>query len=73
MLFCRPLETAATAEDVFKVVAAYFDDKDMNWEKLVSICTDGAPAMLGLRSGLITRMKQNSPNAVETHSGRLWL
>ena len=67
MLFCRPVETTTRAEDVFKVVAAYFGDKDMKREKLVGICTDGAPAMLGSKSEFIARIKQNSPSAVGTH------
>ena len=44
-----------------------FDKNDMKWENLVSICTDGAPAMLGCRSGFIARMKRRSPNAVGSH------
>jgi hypothetical protein len=67
MLFCRPLETTAKAEDVFEAVASYFDRNSMKWENLVGICTDGAPAMLGSRSGFISRMKHRSPNAVGTH------
>ena len=34
MLFRRPFETTAMAEDVFKALAAYFNDKDMEWEIL---------------------------------------
>ena len=67
MLFCKPLETTTTAEDVFNVVSTYFDNNDMKWENLVGICTDGAPAMLGCRSGFIARMKRRSPNAVGSH------
>ena len=29
MRFCRPLQTTAKVEDVFKVVAAYFDNTDL--------------------------------------------
>ena len=39
----------------------------MKWEKLVGVCTDGAPAMLGCRSGFITRVKQKNPDTVGTH------
>ena len=55
------------AEDVFKFVASYFDGKGIQWEKLVGICTDGAPTMLGSQSGFVTKIKQKSPNAVGTH------
>nr|XP_039258064.1 protein ZBED8-like [Styela clava] len=67
MLFCKPLETTTKAEDVFKAVAAYFDSNAIKWENLVGICTDGAPAMLGSRSGFVSRMKQRSPIAIGTH------
>ena len=53
--------------DVFRLVDAYFHKNDMKWEKLVGVCTDGAPAMLGCRSGFITRVKQKNPDAVGTH------
>ena len=67
MLFCKSLKTTTRAEDVFKLVDAYFHKNDMKWQKLVGVCTDGAPAMLGCRSGFITRVKQKNPDAVGTH------
>ncbi|XP_039258064.2 protein FAM200C-like [Styela clava] len=67
MLFCKPLETTTKAEDVFEAVAAYFDSNAIKWENIVGICTDGAPAMLGSRSGFVSRMKQRSPIAIGTH------
>ena len=33
----------------------------------MDVCRDGAPEMLGSRSGLTTMIKQRSPNAVGTH------
>ena len=57
MLFCKSLETTTKAEDVFRVVDAYFHKNGMKWEKLVGVFTDGAPAMLGCWSGFITRVK----------------
>ena len=46
------------AEDVFKVVATFFDNNAIKWHKLMGVCTDGAPAILGSRSGYIARIKQ---------------
>ena len=31
------------------------------------VCTDGAPAMLGLQSSFITRVKEKSPSAIGMH------
>ena len=67
MLFCRPLETTTKAEDVLELVEAYFHEKDMKWERLVGVCTDGAPAMLGCRSGFIARIKEKNPDVVGTY------
>ena len=67
MLFCRTLETTTKAEDVLKVVDAYFIEKDMNWAKLAGVCTDIAPVMLGYRSGFVAKIKQKNPDVVGTH------
>ncbi|XP_068222230.1 zinc finger BED domain-containing protein 5-like [Palaemon carinicauda] len=55
MLFCISLETSTTADDVFKAVSDFFQEQDISWEKLIGVCTDGAPAMLETRSGLLRR------------------
>ena len=34
MLFCKTLKTTTKAEDVLKVVDAYFQEKDINWQNL---------------------------------------
>ena len=34
---------------------------------MIGVCTDGAPAMLGCRSGFQTLVKEKSPNAIGTH------
>ncbi|KRY04228.1 hypothetical protein T12_12053, partial [Trichinella patagoniensis] len=36
---------------VFQAVSQFFEVNGLMWEKLVGVCTDGAPAMLGSRSG----------------------
>ena len=67
LLFCRPLETTTTADDVLRVVSQFFDQNNLSCEKVVGVCTDGAPAMLGSRSGFITKVKQKNPLIVGTH------
>nr|XP_039250102.1 uncharacterized protein LOC120327806 [Styela clava] len=41
MLLCKPLETTSKAEDVFKLVAEFFENNELKWDKLVGVCTDG--------------------------------
>lgn len=67
MLFCCPLETSSTANDVFEAVSNFFQAHDILWEKLIGVCTDGAPAMLGTRSGFVTKVKERAPSAISTH------
>ena len=44
MLFCYPLETSTKADDILAVLSNLFDENNLSWDKLVGICTDGAPA-----------------------------
>ena len=66
-LFYRPLETATKASDVFKLVEEFFETEKLDWDKLGSVCTDGAPAMLGARSGFVKFVKRKNPNIIVTH------
>ena len=50
-LYCKALETSATAQDVMDNISNFFDIEGLQWEKLCGVCTDGAPALLGCKSG----------------------
>ena len=60
LLFCRPLATTTKAGDVMELISAFFEKEGLKWDKLVGVCTDGAPAMLGSRSGFVTLVKQKN-------------
>ena len=66
-LFCRGLTSKTTAHDVLKVVSDFFTTKGLSWENVVGICTHGAPAMLGSRSGFLKLAKKHNPNIVGIH------
>ena len=61
--FCKPLETTTTARDVFDAVGSFLQNRDF----LCGVCTDGAPAMLGCRSGFQRLAINPSPKAIGTH------
>ncbi|XP_040275677.1 protein ZBED8-like [Bufo bufo] len=66
-LFCKPLETTTTARDVFDKVGSFLKEHQISWEKVCGVCTDGAPAMLGCRSGFQRLVLNESPKVIGTH------
>jgi len=52
-----PILNTTTAKDLFNCVETALEDLDLPWEKLCSVATDGAPAMVGIKSGLIKLIK----------------
>lgn len=67
LLISRELETTSKGIDVMNTISEYFQKHNIMWGKLVGFCTDGAPAMLGSRSGLATLVKQKNPKVITTH------
>ena len=67
-LFCEPLLETAKASDVFQKVNNFFVKQNFDWiKKIGSICTDGAPAMLGNKSVFAALVKKEAPNVTATH------
>ena len=66
-LFCKPLQTSTTAADIFDLIDNFFKEHSIECEKLCGACTDGAPAMLGCKSGFQSLVKNVSPEVIGTH------
>ncbi|XP_060616127.2 protein FAM200C-like isoform X1 [Anolis sagrei] len=66
-LFCKALETTTTAREVFDTVDSFLTEQNISWEKVCGVCTDGAPAMLGCRSGFQRLVWNKSPKVIGTH------
>ena len=49
-LFCKELVKTTMATDIFDDVKIFFKENNLNINKVASICTDGAPALLGNKS-----------------------
>ena len=64
-----PLKGTTTAADICNVLLQFGQENELTWDNLVSICTDGAPSMLGRRAGLVTRFRQRigKPNLLSYH------
>ena len=54
-------------KDIFNIVDEFFKKNDLEWLKLVGCTTDGAPAMLGRKSGFPSYVKAFSPEIIFTH------
>ena len=67
ILFCKPLETRTTWEDIFKVLDSFVTSNGLWWLRCVGVCSDGAKAMTGRHSGVVTRLQAISPNATWVH------
>ncbi len=52
------LSGTTKGEDLFFAVERVLEKNELKWEKMAGITTDGAPAMVGRKSGLATFMSQ---------------
>ncbi|QQP53813.1 Protein ZBED8-like [Caligus rogercresseyi] len=66
-LFCELLTTTTTAEEVKKLVDYFFEKNGLSWMQFQHICTDGAPAMIGVRTGFVTLVKSKWPHISNSH------
>lgn len=67
LLITQDLETTSKGKDVMKIICDNLEKYGLDWNKLAGFFTDGAPAMLGLRSGLAALVKEKNPATVTMH------
>lgn len=67
LLFSTELTTTSKAIDIMTAMSAFFDKHELQWKNLIGVCTDGAPAMLGSRSGFVQLVKEKNPNVITIH------
>uniref|UniRef100_A0A8C5NEZ3 DUF4371 domain-containing protein n=1 Tax=Gouania willdenowi TaxID=441366 RepID=A0A8C5NEZ3_GOUWI len=66
-LFGKRLPERTTSAEIFKVIDVFFRENDISWAKCVALCTDGARAMAGLKSGLNALVRDVAPEVIWTH------
>ena len=67
-LMCEPLFATTKSRDVKDKVDAFLATNNLSWnDHFGSLCTDGAPVMLGVRSGFTTLVKADAPDIISTH------
>ena len=69
MLLCDPI---LRSEEIFTALDMYVKLKDLDWKKCVGICTDGARAMCGKRSSVVTRIQEINPDVSWTFIEKCW-
>ncbi|XP_025416189.1 general transcription factor II-I repeat domain-containing protein 2-like [Sipha flava] len=73
LLAILTFEGKTRGEDLFKSFDDFMKKSDLSYDKIMSISTDGAPAMMGKEKGLLKRIRginlsmHNSPNIALYH------
>ncbi|KAK9758539.1 hypothetical protein QE152_g675 [Popillia japonica] len=64
---CFTVDTTAVAVDIFSALQTFLEANDLPCERVIRICTNGAHAMTGCRSGFIELAKKKNPKAIGSH------
>ncbi|XP_068216554.1 zinc finger BED domain-containing protein 5-like [Palaemon carinicauda] len=67
LLLSQDRSSTTTGKDIFNVLDNFFKQNELDWGKLVGCTTDGAPSMLGRKSGFQAHVKAVAPNATAVH------
>jgi len=66
-LACSELPTTSTGTDVYDSMSNTLTENGLSWKNCLSVCTDGAPAMIRKFKGFVAKVKQNFPNVGSIH------
>ena len=67
LLFCKPIELGFRDIDLFNIIDNFISKNNLDWEKCISISTEGAKAMSGSCCGLRSLIEERAPMAKWTH------
>ena len=67
LLTCTTLEGTCTGEDIFNKLDNKLKEEGLSCEECIAVCTDGAGAMVGKKTGLKARVLQVAPHVKFTH------
>ena len=66
-LFYSALETNTKAVDAMEKILKFFKCMKLKWKNLCGVCSDGAPSMLGVKSGFQTLVHNRSPKVLAVY------
>ncbi len=67
LLGVMPLETHTRGEDIYEAIKEMLIKRRIDLKQVVSVTTDGAPAMVGRERGAVTRIKEDNPDLIAYH------
>ncbi|XP_044744747.1 protein ZBED8-like [Coccinella septempunctata] len=67
LLFAKKLETDTKGESIFNILSDFFREKSIPFTNVISVATDGAPAMVGRYRGFISHLKRIVPEVIAIH------
>ena len=63
LLFCKPIELGCREIDLFNIIDNFISKNNLDWEKCISLCTDGTKAMSGSCCGPRSLIQERAPMA----------
>lgn len=67
LLGVTPLQTSTRGEVIYLAIKEMLKKRAIELKQVVSITTDGAPAMVGRERGAVARMKDDNPQLISYH------
>ncbi|CAH1957649.1 unnamed protein product [Acanthoscelides obtectus] len=58
ILYSQSLTAGTSSEDIFNSISNVVEKNYLDCKKLIGLCTNGAHAMIGVRSGLVKKLKE---------------
>ncbi|XP_040278185.1 zinc finger BED domain-containing protein 5-like [Bufo bufo] len=67
LLGMTALHAHTRGEDLYGAITEMLKKRDINLNSVISVVTDGAPAMVGKEKGLVSRLKVLNPSLISYH------
>uniref|UniRef100_A0A3B1K1Z5 SPIN-DOC-like zinc-finger domain-containing protein n=1 Tax=Astyanax mexicanus TaxID=7994 RepID=A0A3B1K1Z5_ASTMX len=67
LLGVTPLQTTTKGEDIYLAIKEMLSKRGIEPKKVISITTDGAPAMIGRGKGAVARLKEDNADLISYH------